>query len=680
MSSVIGALRVNLGLDSAQFRRGMSQAQKDLATARKNFMAMSAVAVAAFGAVTAAALRGADGIDQAAKSARRIDSSIGGFRALELAAGEAGVAVSTLADAVQTMDREIAKGSKGASDALQTLNLTAQQLEGLDADQKMALIADSIQDLGLSTAQTSVILQQLGIRNRDMVLALGAGGQIFREARRDVDDYGLAISKVDSDAIEKANDLLGRLGLISQYAGQQLAIALVPAMGAMAQAMTDSLREGGLLRTLIDGLANNLDILAVATGAVVTAMGLKVIALRAATGGLGLFTAAVNLARGALAALLGPMGLVYIAIGAGAAAWIAHRAATNDSKTAMNSAESAAKDLSIELTAMAGTDLPNASRATVQLANDNLALARSAYAAAQAQVELAKATQQAAFTQSSVEDAFLPGVENPGRAAYEAANAGLMASVEALKAAEAELNNRVFEGNTVKTEAAEVVERLRGEVSDLEDEVSGGGGGSRGLTPAMEKLDLTLKDVDNTAEQWASNMAGHFDGLITGGMGLSGVLMSIARQLESTAWQQLFSGMGGGGGNFFTKALGFLGGGGGGSGVLVPQNVLAAAASFSGGGYTGNGPRSGGLDGQGGFMAMMHPRETVIDHTKGQGAGGGSRTVVELRMSPDVEARVLERSASQSVEITREGLRQFSGEPLTQAMRSNSLDPRMVRS
>ena len=43
--------------------------------------------------------------------------------------------------------------------------------------------------------------------------------------------------------------------------------------------------------------------------------------------------------------------------------------------------------------------------------------------------------------------------------------------------------------------------------------------------------------------------------------------------------------------------------------------------SFSGGGYTGNGVRAGGLDGQGGRLAMIHPQETVIDHTKGQGMG-----------------------------------------------------------
>jgi hypothetical protein len=49
---------------------------------------------------------------------------------------------------------------------------------------------------------------------------------------------------------------------------------------------------------------------------------------------------------------------------------------------------------------------------------------------------------------------------------------------------------------------------------------------------------------------------------------------------------------------------------------------VARPSSFAGGGYTGNGARAGGLDGKGGFMAMMHPRESVIDHTRGQGAGG----------------------------------------------------------
>jgi len=52
------------------------------------------------------------------------------------------------------------------------------------------------------------------------------------------------------------------------------------------------------------------------------------------------------------------------------------------------------------------------------------------------------------------------------------------------------------------------------------------------------------------------------------------------------------------------------------------QVAQIKAQSFDGGGFTGSGSRSGGLDGKGGFPAVLHPNETVVDHTKGQGMGG----------------------------------------------------------
>ena len=67
------------------------------------------------------------------------------------------------------------------------------------------------------------------------------------------------------------------------------------------------------------------------------------------------------------------------------------------------------------------------------------------------------------------------------------------------------------------------------------------------------------------------------------------------------------------------------------TGAFTPASAAGTGGSvappkaprrYEGGGYTGSGPRSGGLDGKGGFMAMLHPRETVVDHTKGQSAGG----------------------------------------------------------
>lgn len=52
--------------------------------------------------------------------------------------------------------------------------------------------------------------------------------------------------------------------------------------------------------------------------------------------------------------------------------------------------------------------------------------------------------------------------------------------------------------------------------------------------------------------------------------------------------------------------------------------AAALQPTFAGGGYTGMGARTGGVDGKGGFPAILHPNETVIDHTQGQGSGGAT--------------------------------------------------------
>jgi hypothetical protein len=297
MSTGLRDLVARLRLDTTLFRNGLQGA----ARAAKQFAIVAAAASAVGTALSTAALIGAADIDKVAKAARRVGSSILGFRALEMAAGEAGVGVDTLADAVQTMDREIAKGSKGAIVALGQLGLSVSDLTGLEADQKLALIADRIQEFGLSSGEASAVLQGLGIKNKEMLLAVQSGGDVFRNARADVEDYGLALSSVESDKIEAANDAIGRLSLIGQYLSQQSALSIVPALGMMAQAMTDSLREGGLLRSMIDGLVGSLDVIAASAAVAVAAFGLR-------------FVGAFLLAQVATFSLVGALAVLKVAL------------------------------------------------------------------------------------------------------------------------------------------------------------------------------------------------------------------------------------------------------------------------------------------------------------------------------------------------------------------------------
>ena len=60
------------------------------------------------------------------------------------------------------------------------------------------------------------------------------------------------------------------------------------------------------------------------------------------------------------------------------------------------------------------------------------------------------------------------------------------------------------------------------------------------------------------------------------------------------------------------RAMGYMG---------VAAIAGQTLGSFEGGGFTGMGARTGGVDGKGGFPAILHPNESVIDHSKGQDAG-----------------------------------------------------------
>jgi len=65
---------------------------------------------------------------------------------------------------------------------------------------------------------------------------------------------------------------------------------------------------------------------------------------------------------------------------------------------------------------------------------------------------------------------------------------------------------------------------------------------------------------------------------------------------------------------------------------------LFGSISFDGGGYTGNAPRTGGVDGKGGFLSLLHPQETVLDHTRGQTLGGTSDPVV-INQTVNIDSR-----------------------------------------
>src|SRR5699024_4130241 len=106
-----------------------------------------------------------------AKLARQLDSTIGGLRGLQLAANDAGVETGVINSAMERFSARLGEAIRGtgqAREALDRLGLSAAELAGTDVDERVALIADRVQALGLSGAETADVLRQFGIRTREI--------------------------------------------------------------------------------------------------------------------------------------------------------------------------------------------------------------------------------------------------------------------------------------------------------------------------------------------------------------------------------------------------------------------------------------------------------------------------------------------------------------------------------
>ncbi|MDS9467949.1 hypothetical protein RGQ15_10265 [Paracoccus sp. MBLB3053] len=126
-----------------------------------------------------------------------------------------------------------------------------------------------------------------------------------------------------------------------------------------------------------------------------------------------------------------------------------------------------------------------------------------------------------------------------------------------------------------------------------------------------------LKQVQEQGKAGADAVASIFSSALEGADSAKEAVIQLIQQIIQVQIQKSLAGLASAGGG------GFLG-------------VIGSLLSMDGGGYTGNGSRSGGLDGKGGFLAVMHPRETVTDHTKGSsGSSGGGSTDVHVTVGVD---------------------------------------------
>lgn len=188
------------------------------------------------------------------------------------------------------------------------------------------------------------------------------------------------------------------------------------------------------------------------------------------------------------------------------------------------------------------------------------------------------------------------------------------------------------------------VERYNEVLQKLNDMHETGEISTAQYTAAIDKLDDRYANVIGSANEFEEINGMLKESILD--MATDGVssLDDLARAIKRAAFEALLFGEG--------PLAGIFSGGGG----STFGGLLGGLLSFDGGGDTGSGPRSGGLDGKGGFLAMLHPQETVIDHTK-QSAGGSTSVV----FAPVIDAKGADAAAVLRLERALEKANQEFG-------------------
>ena len=175
------------------------------------------------------------------------------------------------------------------------------------------------------------------------------------------------------------------------------------------------------------------------------------------------------------------------------------------------------------------------------------------------------------------------------------------------------------------------------QILELRETIGGEGKDSSILKPfedgltnvqqAFKDWKTTVKDTDEIVQSFTTNaLDGMTDALtagITGAANFADAMKAMSKSVVDSLIKMLIQKY------IVDAAFGFITSSFGQGAINKEFGYGAAlgssdpfAASFAGGGYTGMGSRSGGIDGKGGFPAILHPNETVIDHSNGGGGGG----------------------------------------------------------
>jgi len=276
--SLIGSLRVALGLDSAQFTTGLAKAKGEIGgfsnAAKIGFAAVGAAALAAGAALGVAVKRSLDHADALGKAAQKAGVSVEALSRLEYAARLSDVSMEGLTGSLTKLgkamvDATVDKGGQAAI-AFKALGIDVRDASGNIRDTNAVFldVADRFGRMADGATKSTLAMQLFGKAGAELIPLLNSGRDGLKGMADESDRVGFTLTTRTTDAAQAFNDTLTRLQLATDGVVNKIMVAALPALQGLADIMSSQ-----SFATAAGTMANNI----------ITAINQIVVAAAAAT-------------------------------------------------------------------------------------------------------------------------------------------------------------------------------------------------------------------------------------------------------------------------------------------------------------------------------------------------------------------------------------------------------------
>lgn len=647
--SVIGALRVNLGLDSAQFTDGLKKAEgssNSFARAMKvGFAAAAAAATAALAAVAVGVRNTLNSADEMSKMAQKIGIPIEELSKLKYAADMSGVSLQGLQTGVSRLSRNMADAAKGTGAGAEAFKRLGINVKGADGSLKsssavMAEMADKFAQMPDGAQKTAIAMELMGRSGADMIPMLNGGSAALNELLMEAKELGLEISSRTGKAAEQFNDNISRMGYAISGLTLGITAALAPALVVVTDAMVQFTKW---VLSAVDYLPVLAEYAAVAGGALALMFAPTILAAaQALTIAIGVgMVGAVRALTAAIAA--NPIGALAVAIVAAVTAAYHFRdeiqkaigidvvAIVKDAANLIiNSFRAVFYDIELVVNSIPDVFIAAGEAAANGFLRAMNEMARTVIVTINTMISSIRGAMRGTMLEGFGNS--IPMLENKvplhkvdigGAGARDRLSSGFGGRNKAI--ADIMASDPIGAMGRSFTASTPAVENFSNAIADANNQLDdmGGGGGKDGKAGGKSKLKAVkdgVKDAAKEMERFVDSVAGAmtniFQGLIDGSKSVKETISDLLKQLSSMLMNEGF------------KALmgGMFGGGGGGGLFGGLFSGIGKLFGFARGGTILPGG-AGGIDSQ--LVAFRKSPNERVDITKpGQSLSSGRQEVV----------------------------------------------------